>query len=48
MQPCICSSSSSSIRATGMPVWIVAITACTASSTLGKRQTAAEIASGTP
>ena len=48
MQPCICSSSSSSMRATGMPAWMVAITACTASSTLAKLQTAAEIASGTP
>ena len=36
------------MRATGMPAWIVAITACTASSTAGKLQTAAEMASGTP
>ena len=36
------------MRATGMPAWMVAITAWTASSTLGKLHTAAEIASGTP
>ena len=48
MQPRICTSSSSSMRATGMPDWMVAITAWTASSTPGKAQTAAEIASGTP
>ena len=48
MQPRICASSRSSIRATGMPVWMVSITAATAASTLGKAQTAAEIASGMP
>ena len=48
MQPRICSSSSSSIRATGMPAWMVAITAWTAASTSGKLHTAADIASGTP
>ena len=36
------------MRATGMPVWIVWITVSTASSTVGKAQTAAEIASGMP
>ena len=37
----ICSALTSSMRATGMPIWIVAITAWQAASTLGKRAHAA-------
>ena len=44
----ICASSSSSIRATGTPLWIVWITVSTAAAIVGKAQTAAEIASGMP
>ena len=36
------------MRATGMPVWIVAITASQAARTVGNGQTPAEIASGMP
>ena len=36
------------MRATGMPIWIVAITASQASSTLGNGQTPPEIACGMP
>ena len=36
------------MRATGMPIWIVAITASQACSTLGNGQTPPEIACGMP
>jgi hypothetical protein len=44
----ICTGSASSILATGTPDWMVLITTLTAASTLGKEQTADEIAAGTP
>ncbi len=40
------SASSSSMRATGTPSWMVWITVCTAESMSGKVHTAAEMASG--
>ena len=40
--------SASSIRATGIPTWMVWITVLTADSTLGKEHVAAEIADGMP
>ena len=43
-----CTSSSSSIRATGMPDWIVRITASQAAFTVGNGQMPAEMASGMP
>ncbi len=48
MQASMVSSSSSSIRATGTPDWIVAITVSTACSMVGNGHTADEIASGMP
>ena len=42
----ICAASASSIRATGSHNWIVLITTLTAAATLGKEQTADEIADG--
>ncbi len=42
----ICTASASSIRATGSHNWIVLITTSTAAATLGKEQTADEIADG--
>ena len=44
----IWTSSANSIRATGTPDWMIAMQVSTASSTLGKAQTAAETASGMP
>ena len=44
----ICSASSSSILATGMPIWMVAMTAEHAASTLGNGQTPPAIAWGMP
>ena len=43
-----CTSSSSSMRATGMPDWMVTMAASQAASTEGNGQTPAEIASGMP
>jgi hypothetical protein len=40
--------SANSIRAIGIPAWMVWITVLTADSTLGKEQVAAEIADGMP
>ena len=48
MQAAICTSSSSSMRATGIPDWIVRITLLTASARVGNWQTADVIASGMP
>ena len=44
----ICSASSSSMRATGMPCCIAAITVWVAAARSSNWQTAAEIACGTP
>jgi hypothetical protein len=44
----ICTGSASSIRAIGTPSWMVLIATLTAASTLGKEQTADEIAAGMP
>ncbi len=48
MQASICTSSSSSIRATGIPCCIARMTVCTAPASVSNWQTPAEIASGTP
>ena len=48
MQARICTSSSSSMRATGMPDWMVAITVSTAPARSRNGQTAADTASGMP
>jgi hypothetical protein len=40
-------SSSSSMRATGMPAWMIAAAVSTAPAMLANEQTAAEVASGT-
>jgi hypothetical protein len=48
MQASICTASSSSMRATGMPICIATITVWTAERRSENWPTAAEIASGTP
>ena len=48
MQAAICTSSSSSMRATGMPVCRMAITVSTASRRVANWQVADDIASGMP
>jgi hypothetical protein len=48
MQAAIMSSSSSSMRATGMPSCITAMTVSTAAASVGNWQTAALVASGMP
>ncbi len=48
LQAATVASSRNSIRAMGMPVWMVAITQSTASAMVGKAQVAAETASGWP
>ena len=48
MQAAICTSSSNSMRATGMPVCMMAMTVSTASASVGNWQVADDIASGMP